>query len=80
MVLVLDDNSEIGAHVKRNLCCLRHLIPIGSSNKLDFFPRKELIFLHAYTTCSELPSFVSIMILLVLKKRQEIVNSQVELY
>ena len=55
MVLNLDGNSEIGAHVRSNLCYL--ICFIESSHKLNsFFPRKDLIFLHTCVTFSELPS------------------------
>ena len=45
MVLILDGNPEIGAHVRSNLCyliCLRHLIKY-SGHKSDFvFSEKTL--------------------------------------
>ena len=46
IVLILDGNSEIGAHVSSYLgyICLRHL----------FTSRRDL-FSHSCTTCSELP-------------------------
>ena len=59
MVLILDGNSEIGAHVWSNLCyliCLRHLIRSKTVTNL-IFP----IFLHACATCSKLPSDISNM-------------------
>ena len=49
MVLILDSNSEIGAHVKSNLCFL------------TIFPKKRPIFLHACATYSELPPNISSM-------------------
>jgi len=59
---VLDYNSEIGAHVRRNICyliCVRHLFQIESSHKSDILFPKRPIFLHTWTTCSELPSNIS---------------------
>ena len=59
MVLVLEDNSEIVAHVRSNLCnliCSRRLIR----------PRAQRpIFLHACAACSELPSYMSTMMCIV---------------
>ena len=54
MVLISDVNSEIGAHLRSNLCyliCLRDLIR----------SRAVSYFLHASPTCSELPSNMSTM-------------------
>ena len=53
MVLILDSNSEIGAHVRSNLgylTCLRHLI----SSVVTKIPA----ILHACATCSELPPII----------------------
>ena len=58
MVLILDSYSEIGAHVRSNLCfkiCFRHLIDREQSPKRPFF-------IHACAKCSELPYHVSTMI------------------
>ena len=52
---ILDGTSEIGAHVRSNLCYLiglRHLI---SSRNVTIPILFGLIFLHACATCSELP-------------------------
>ena len=60
MVLILDANSEIGAHVERKLChliCLRHLI-----RSREVTNPEKAIFLHACVTYSELPSNISSMI------------------
>ena len=60
----LDGNSEIGAQVRSNLyylICLRRLNSSGQS-QIGFFSLKRPIFLHACTTCSELPSNISTMI------------------
>ena len=54
MVLILNCNSDTGAHVWSNLCYL-----IESSHKLDFFLSKRPI---ACETCSELPSNMSTMV------------------
>ena len=55
MLLISDGNSEIGAHVRSDLCyliCLRHLIkPSSVTNRIFFLP----IFLHTCATYSELP-------------------------
>ena len=60
-VLILDGNSEIGAHVRSNLCHLiwiRHLISSGVVLKGYFFYPKILFFFHAYATCYELPFYI----------------------
>ena len=64
MVLILDGNAEIGAHVRGNPC---YLICVGirlnrEKAQLGFFssPRR-FIFLHACVTCSELPSNINTM-------------------
>ena len=57
MVLRLDGNSEIGAHVRNNLCyliCVRHLIRPEQAQKP--------ILLSACAIYSELPSNISTMI------------------
>ena len=62
MVLILDDNLEIGALTISNCCCficLMHLIRLESSQKLDFFSPKRHIFPHVGAICSELPSNIS---------------------
>ena len=64
MVLILDGNSKIGAHVKRNLCCstcLRHLISSTAAQIGYFYPKRH-IFLHGCATCYELPSNISTMV------------------
>ena len=57
MVLLIDGNSYVGAHVMRYIWYftgLRHLIE--GSHKLDFFlTPKRPIFLHACATFSDLP-------------------------
>ena len=65
MVPILDGNSEIVAHERRNLVyliCLRFLIiwVAGSSNKSDILCLLKHIFpLCARATGSELPSNIS---------------------
>ena len=58
-VLILDGNSEIGAHVRinnlYNLICLRQLIRSRAVTNRIFFSKRP-IFLHVCVTCSELPS------------------------
>ena len=57
MVLILDGNTEIGAHVRTNLFKAFDLIK--SSHKSDIFSPKRHIFLYACAICSELPSNIS---------------------
>ena len=51
MVLIIDGNSEIGTHVRNNLCylnCLRHLLRWRAVTNRIFFLRKDLFsFMHA---------------------------------
>ena len=57
MVPLLDGKSEIGAHVRRDLCnsiCLRHFI--RSRVVIMGIFLKSTIILHACATCSKLPS------------------------
>ena len=64
MVLTSCGNSEIGAHVKNNICCLiflMHLIRSRAVTNRIFFSPIRPIFLHACTKCSELPSYISTM-------------------
>ena len=63
--LLLDGNSESGAHVwsgTGNLICLRHLLRFTAVGSLCFFLQKTPAFLHRFPTCSELPSDISIML------------------
>ena len=49
MVLILDGNSEIGVHIRSNLCfwtCFRHLIHSGAVTIGIFSSPKWTIFLH----------------------------------
>ena len=52
MVIILDGDSEIYAHVY-----------IDGSHKSDFFIRKKPNVLHACSTCFELPSNISTRLL-----------------
>ena len=56
MVLILDGKSEIGAHVRSNLCylsCLRHLIRSRAVINHIFFLRKDLFsFMRAQNVLS----------------------------
>ena len=64
MVLILDGNSELVAHVRSNFryqTCLRHLIRTRAVTIGFFFSPKRSIFLHACETCSELPSDIITM-------------------
>jgi len=67
MVLILNGNSEIGTHVKSNLCyliCLRHLIRSRVvTNRNLVFSLKRFFFLHACATWFELPSTVSMTLI-----------------
>ena len=63
MVLILDGNSEKGAHVRSHLCyliCLMHLFRSITVINQMFFSEKP-IFHHACATCSELPSTIGTM-------------------
>ena len=68
MVLILDGNSEIDAHVRSNLC---YVISSGHSNRyrsvtnLMFYPKRP-VFFHACATCSEIPSNISAMLMTVI--------------
>ena len=65
MVLISDGNSEIGVHVRSNLCyliCSRDLLRQRAVTNRIFFPRKRSIFLHACATCSAPLSNLSTMI------------------
>ena len=59
IVLILDGNSDTGAHVINNLCyfiCLRHLIRSSAvTNRVFFFSEKTYV-IHARATCYELIS------------------------
>ena len=52
MVLILDDNSEIGAHV-RDISVIWLLD--REQSQIVFVPPKRPIFLHAFAICPELP-------------------------
>ena len=61
IVLILDGNSEIYAHVRSNICysiCLRHLTRLRAVINQIFTIRKAL---HAWATWSELPSEIRTM-------------------
>ena len=61
LVLILDDNLDIEAHVRSNRCyliCLRHLIR-SEQSQIRFFLRIGVFFLYANATWSELPSNIS---------------------
>ena len=61
-VLVCDDNSDMGAHLRSHFCylnCLRYLIRPRA--KLDFLNPKRAIFPPMCAKCSELPSNISTM-------------------
>ena len=74
MVLILDGNSEIGAHV-RNKLCFRHLIRSRAVSNLISLP-KTPIYLHACATCSGFSPNISLMlwadILLIISKEKKI--------
>ena len=61
MVLILDGNLEIGAHVRCNFCyftCLRHLIECSHKSDFYFFRKDLLSYMRACATCPELPSSI----------------------
>ena len=69
MALIIHGSSELGAHVRSNLCyliCLGHLIK-SRAFKNRIFSLKRPIFFHACATCSELPFNNSTMFLTDLK-------------
>ena len=65
MVLVLDGNSETGAHIRSTVCFLylfKAFDWIESSHKADFFSPKRPTFIYVCATCSELPSNMRTMV------------------
>ena len=66
MELILDGNSKIGVHAAQGTIYVFDLFKafafIESSHKFDIFFQKMPIFLHACTTCSELPYNKSTMV------------------
>ena len=63
MVLILDGNLEIGAHlcgVKFDL--LKAYGRIDSSCKFEIYFQKRQIFLRTCATCSEIPFNISILV------------------
>ena len=58
MVLILDGNSEIGAHVWSDIGYSIRLSHLFSARAIT-----NLILLHTCATCSELPSNISTMVL-----------------
>ena len=64
MLLILDGNSDIGAHVRSNLCYMifvRHFIRSRAIINAIFFYLNHF-FLHARAICSELPSDLRTMV------------------
>ena len=64
MVLILDGNSVMNAHVRSNLyclICLRHLIKSRAVTNQFFFNPKRPIFLYACAIFSELLSNICTM-------------------
>ena len=63
MILMVDGDSEIGAHVESNvgnLICLGHLFSSPAEASLKFICKTGFPFMRE--TCSELPSNVSNMV------------------
>ena len=63
---ILDGNSEIGAHVRRNICyliCSRHLIKSRAVTNQKKNLLQKGLFLYAYATCSELSSYLSTILI-----------------
>ena len=58
MVFILDGNSEIGVHVRSNICFF-DLCKAFDKIEIVFLSPKRPIFLHACETCSELPCNIS---------------------
>ena len=64
MVLILDGNSYLGAHLGSNRCyltCIRLLISSKTVKNRVFFLKRPLV-LYACATCYELPSNISTMV------------------
>ena len=62
IVLILDGNSKIDAHVRCNICyliCLWHFIRARDATNRIIFLRKRPIFFLLCATCSVLPSNIS---------------------
>ena len=60
----LDGSSEIGAHVRSNLCyliCLRALERSTAFTEVIFSSEKKIFFSSACATYSEIPSSISTM-------------------
>ena len=65
MVLIIDGNSAIGAHVRSNFCyliCLRHALTQRAVKNRFFFSSIRAIFLHPCATYPELPTNTSTML------------------
>ena len=60
MVLILDDNSEIGGQ-SLLFDMFKAFDLIERRHELDYFFQKRLVFLHACATCSEIPTNISTM-------------------
>ena len=61
LVLILNGNSEIGAHVKSNLCHLNCLMHLNRSKAVTTRIFSLCQKLHVCATCSKLPSNISTM-------------------
>ena len=62
-----DGTSKVGANVRCNLCyliCLRHLMRARVVTNQTFSPNKPT-FLHAFSTCSDLPYDISTMVIMI---------------
>ena len=62
MVVILDGNSETGAHVWRGSGSLTCFVQIDSSRECKIFLLKRPVFLHTCATYSVLPSNTSTII------------------
>ena len=65
MVLILDGSTEHCANIWRKSGiskCVRHSVTLTESSNPNFFRIKPTL-LHTYATCSELPSYISTMVL-----------------
>ena len=65
MVRILDGNSFIGAHVRRNLCFrpVQGILLHPRQSQIGYLYPKRPIFFHACAKCYELPSNISTMTL-----------------
>ena len=62
MVIILDDNQEIGQHVWSEMVILSAIGICFIRQLKNLFFRKKLAFVHNWATCSELPCNIITMV------------------